>query len=198
MHEHVLLSMRGLLDGVRHDNGSSIDDDDTTEEDDANLVRICPVSTNFYDLLRGVHGVICNDGDLSYDPPLPYITNDTDDGNSSQQEQPSMNDGSGGSSSSCSLLFHDQWTVNNNNNVVPTTSLPSTPAHHHHAPGIHTPVRNIDDSDNNNRRRRTSNNNTGDSDEDYPLFALSPSPNKTGGPYNNHDELYQGYHPYSY
>ena len=96
MHEHVLLSMRGLLNGVRRDNGSSSsDDDDTTEDDDANMVRMCPVSTNFYDLLRGVHGVICNDGDLSYDPPLPYIMNDTDDRNSSQQQPPSMNDGSG-------------------------------------------------------------------------------------------------------
>jgi hypothetical protein len=36
-------------------------------------LAVVPVPTSSYDMLRSVHGVICDDGDMSFAPPLPYV-----------------------------------------------------------------------------------------------------------------------------
>lgn len=72
MHEHVTLSMRGIL---------GCNDDDTAAADDEygndNKVAICPVSTRFYELLRNTQGVIrsADDGgeQISYCPLLSSL-----------------------------------------------------------------------------------------------------------------------------
>jgi len=75
-------------------------------------LAVVPVPTSFYEMLRSVHGVVCNDGDLSFAPPLPFV-NDRGGRVGGMEQQNRMNGTSvkGGDSSlsSCSLLFHDQW-----------------------------------------------------------------------------------------
>lgn len=75
-------------------------------------LAVVPVPTSFYDMLRSVHGVVCNDGDLSFAPPLPFV-NDRGRRVGGMEQQNRMNGTNvkGGDTSlpSCSLLFHDQW-----------------------------------------------------------------------------------------
>jgi hypothetical protein len=75
-------------------------------------LAVVPVPTSFYDMLRSVHGVICDDGELSFAPPLPYV-NDVGERVEGMAHKKTTNGASvncgGLLSSSCSLLFHDQW-----------------------------------------------------------------------------------------
>jgi hypothetical protein len=88
------------------------DDENALATHSTQRLAIVPVPTSFYDMLRGVHGVICDDGDLSFAPPLPYV-NDVGgrvEGVTNQKETNCAGVNHGESlSSSCSLLFHDQW-----------------------------------------------------------------------------------------
>jgi len=168
MHEHVLLSMRGIL------GCSNGDDANYDEYGNDDKVAICPVSTGFYELLRNTQGVICSSDDegggdhpISYCPPTSYV--DDPQGTSS-----GMNDTAPPNKPSalCSLLFHDQWKVND----ISTPSSTTTD-------GNATP--------NKNNSRTGSPNGSGDDDDGYPLFALSP---------DAHQDVNQGgyQHPYPY
>jgi len=164
MHEHVMLSMRGIL-GC--DNG-----DDAANDGYDDKVAICPVSTGFYELLRNTQGVICSSDDeggehpISYRPPSSYV-------NGPQGTSGGMNDTAPPNKSlaSCSLLFHDQWTVNGISTPSSTTDGNATP--------------------NKSNSRTGSPNGSGDDDDGYPLFALSP---------DAHQDVNQGgyQHPYPY
>jgi len=162
MHEHVTLSMRGIL---------GCGDDATDEYGDK--VAICPVSTGFYELLRNSQGVICSSDDeggehpISFCPPSSYV-NDPQGASSGMNGTVSATNKS---TSSCSLLFHDQWTVNGISTPSSTTDGNATP--------------------NKSNSRTGSPNGSGDDDDGYPLFALSP---------DAHQDVNQGgyQHPYPY
>jgi len=158
MHRNVALSMRGIMSSYKQDNvdeGVSVlspaedaseaallsfidnslwvsNDDQGIASQSTQKLAIVPVPTSFYELLRSVHGVYCNDGDVSYAPPLP-IVNDAHHGGSRTTSGSSGSKhnglhhemvGKGGatqqvdrdgnatlSSTTSSLLFHDQWKI---------------------------------------------------------------------------------------
>ena len=92
------------------------------QQDDAQAIlaqstqklAIVPVPISFYELLRSVHGVYSNDGDVSYAPPP--MSNDNNVGKTAKKSNIiSAHPSSSASSllSTSSLLFHDQWKIGN-------------------------------------------------------------------------------------
>jgi hypothetical protein len=92
------------------------DDDQAILAQSTHKLAIVPVPISFYELLRSVHGVYSNDGDVSYAPPP--LSNDNNVGKTAKNTSNIISAHPSSSSSSSllstsSLLFHDQWKIGN-------------------------------------------------------------------------------------
>ena len=200
LNEHIILSMRGIIGGS-----------DTDSEQQQ--LAMCPVPTIFYELLRSNHGVQCTNGHISFNPPSYGNSGGNDRGSSvearlNEQRSPSensiqklVNDAEKAaesgmdkfvgsrrssmdqSSPSSSLLFHDQWKVNDTPTNSNRDSIANTPNGNRASTNMATPT--------NSSRNTSIPGSSDDSEEDYPLFAISPAGDGS-------NEMYQPPPPHPY